>query len=608
MQVSGSDQYASLRAYLNQDYVGCCKLADQDLLQARDPAHRAELLFRKSWSLVKTRRYREAIASYYSLLHAADLQDHCPYFKVYYNLSIAYYYLHMWESSHQALQRATEYGTTDPYGNAYVLFQLFDLNKRLGKNRYEELFQQGVDYFHQVEDPLQRNRLLRMMLYCSNSYTVEVLPPVELIRLFEFGLDQELDQQFQLSVARHYLAVGDFPGYRELISSIKPVDEVQQAILELHQLHYRVLTEPDTVTEAELNVYARLEYQEVTTYFRYLQLLLRPEKPLSVNYLPSHFNMIGASAAMMLLVEQIEKLRYIDENVLITGESGTGKELVARALHYFSHRASHPFVPVNIAGIPETLFEAELFGSRRGAYTGASQDRSGLIQQADGGTLFLDEIGELPLTIQPKLLRFLETHQYREVGGSQSRRASLRILFATHQDLAARVKEGSFRSDLYYRLNTLLIRIPPLRDRLDDIDFLIEHSLDQLRLKYDRSWEITTAARQLLREYHYPGNVRELKNILTQICLTANGNQADRAELLPLLQREESHRSELFTELSLREQLRRYEQHLIQKSVRDEGGDYDSAARRLGISTRSLYRKLQQPDSPSSQTENENRG
>ncbi len=594
MLINYADLYPSLQACQNEDYAGCCRLAAEDLKQATDPHHRTEILFRKSWSLVKVRRFREAIASYYSLLHAVDLQQHCPYFKVYYNLSIAYYYLHMWESSHQALQKATEWGSDDPYANAYALFQLFDLNKRLGKNHYAELFQQGVEHFRQVTDPLQRNRLLRMMLYCRNSWQVEIIPVAEMIDLFEYGLDRTLDELFKLTIARYYLAVADFDSFHRTLESVAPVDAMQQSLMELHLFHYRVLTDPGSITEKEQNAFARLEWQELTTYFRYIQGLLRPERTAAIDYLPSHFNMIGASRAMMLLVEQIEKLRLLDENVLITGESGTGKELVARALHYFSNRASQPFVPVNIAGIPESLFEAELFGSRRGAYTGASQDRAGLIRQADRGTLFLDEIGELPLSIQPKLLRFLETSQYREVGGGKARIASLRMLFATHQDLSARVREGAFRRDLYYRINTLMLRVPPLRERLDDVEFMIEHHLEQLRLKYDTRWEISPGARQLLREYHYPGNVRELKNILTQTCLTGRGQRIGREDVQPLLQSEEAQFAEISAASSLREQVKRYEQHLILKSVREEDGNYESAAKRLGISTRSLYRKLQE--------------
>jgi DNA-binding NtrC family response regulator len=601
------DRFPSLKAFHTGDYAGCSELANADLQLAENPEDRAEILFRKSWSLTKTRRYREAVTSYYSLLHDIDLRDYYPYFKAYYNLSVTYYYLRMLESSHQALQKAIEYGTDDPYSNAYAMFQLFDLNKRLGKNSFEKLFQEGVDYFQQVEDPLQRNRLLRMMLYCRNSWNIETVPAAHLISSFEYGLDEEIDQKFRLSVARYYLGTGDFKSYHKTIERVRPFDQLQQSLLELHQLHYRVLTEPDSVTDTDLNYFTDLEWWEITIYFNYIKQLARPDKSHPGESLPSHFNIIGAAEATMLMVEQIEKLRHVEENVLITGESGTGKELVARALHYFCKRANHSFVPVNVAGIPETLFEAELFGSRRGAFTGASQNREGLIHQAERGTLFLDEIGELPLSIQPKLLRFLETHQYREVGGTGTRQANLRIIFATHQDLATCVNQGTFRRDLYYRVNTLMIEVPPLRDRRDDIGFLIEYFLGELRVKHDRHWEITSAVRQLLQEYHFPGNVRELRNILTQICLTATGNIGDREQLLPLLRLEESSFTDEVTELGLREQLRRYEYHLVQKSVREEGGDYDSAARRLGISTRSLYRKLHNPDMSAARGQKEKR-
>jgi len=223
---------------------------------------------------------------------------------------------------------------------------------------------------------------------------------------------------------------------------------------------------------------------------------------------------IGKSSRMRELFVMIQKVAGSLSSVLIRGESGTGKELAARAIHTSSARRGKPFVAVNCGAIPETLIESELFGHKKGAFTGAIADRPGLFEQADGGTLFLDEIGELPLLLQTKLLRVLQEREFRRVGDSVIRKADVRVLTASNRDLQEQVASGSFREDLYYRINVVQIIMPPLRDRIEDIPLLVEHFFQKYCDRDHAGETITPAALKLLMNYPFPGNIRELENIV----------------------------------------------------------------------------------------------
>jgi len=223
---------------------------------------------------------------------------------------------------------------------------------------------------------------------------------------------------------------------------------------------------------------------------------------------------IGKSSRMRELFVMIQKVAGSLSSVLIMGESGTGKELAARAIHTSSSRRSKPFVAVNCGAIPETLIESELFGHKKGAFTGAVADRPGLFEQADGGTLFLDEIGELPLLLQTKLLRVLQEREFRRVGDAVIRKTDVRVLTASNRDLQEQVSAGSFREDLYYRINVVQIIMPPLRDRIDDIPALVEHFFNKYCDQGHTGETITPAALKLLMNYAFPGNIRELENIV----------------------------------------------------------------------------------------------
>ncbi|GEN27732.1 transcriptional regulator [Halovibrio variabilis] len=239
----------------------------------------------------------------------------------------------------------------------------------------------------------------------------------------------------------------------------------------------------------------------------------------------SRQTMIGNCTAMQQVYTRLRKTAPADVTVLVLGESGTGKELVARAIHQQSKRANAPLICVNCAAIPETLIESELFGHEKGAFTGASAARTGLVEAADGGTLFLDEIGELPLDAQARLLRVLQEGEIRKIGSVETRHVNVRLIAATHRDLRALSKTGEFRLDLYYRLNVMQIELPPLREREDDVLEIADILLDKACKRHERpGLRLSRAARQELRDYPWPGNVRELENALERGVILAEGH------------------------------------------------------------------------------------
>jgi DNA-binding NtrC family response regulator len=301
--------------------------------------------------------------------------------------------------------------------------------------------------------------------------------------------------------------------------------------------------------------------------------------------------LVGRSAAMQQVFRRVEKLAGTEATVLLTGESGTGKELAARALHRLSRRSRGPFVALNCAAVPETLAEAEFFGAERGAYTGADRTRPGKLEAANGGTLFLDEIGELPLSLQPKLLRALQERRFSRLGGTAELEADARVITATHRDLGAEVAAGRFREDLYYRLNVVAVEMPPLRARREDIPLLVEH----LRERFDRRHGTRTAlfppaVLRALVEHSWPGNVRELANAIERLVLLAEGGQARVEDLPPEVtgQARGGHRFQLppgglsFEEL---------ERDLLAQAVEMAAGNRARAARLLGLPYKAfLYR------------------
>lgn len=297
--------------------------------------------------------------------------------------------------------------------------------------------------------------------------------------------------------------------------------------------------------------------------------------------------LIAASPVMGPILTLIERVGPSEANVLITGEHGTGKEVVAQTLHSISARAHKPMVTVNAGGLSEGVFESELFGHVRGAFTDAKSDRVGRFELAEGGTLFLDEIANMPLNLQAKLLRVLELGEYERVGSSKTRKADVRILSATNADLNEELRAGRFRQDLLYRLNTIEIHLPPLRDRGSDILLLAEHFLRQHAARYrKRLTGFDSAAREMIRTHRWPGNVRELDHVVERGVLMAEGELVRSGHLWLKAEHATDTRLE---DLSLEE----VESFLIRKALDRHGGNVSRAADALGLSRSALYRRLQ---------------
>jgi DNA-binding NtrC family response regulator len=307
----------------------------------------------------------------------------------------------------------------------------------------------------------------------------------------------------------------------------------------------------------------------------------------------SFHQILGKSRPMQEVFELIRRVADSPSNLLITGESGTGKELVAKAIHYNSDRRDGPFIPVNCAAIPEQLLESELFGHMRGAFTDAKVDRRGLFEEAQKGTLFLDEISELPLMLQAKLLRAIQEREIRRVGSSKSISVDVRIIAATNLNLTDEVKAKHFREDLYYRLNVIEIRLPPLRDRRDDIPLLVESFLDKCAKASRKPLQgISESALALLIDYPWPGNVRELENVIERAVTLARGEKIMPDDLPPTVQGSRGDRKVLDDAAERTLPLQEVEWEYIKKILEKTGGNKYQAAQALGIDRKTLYRKL----------------
>jgi DNA-binding NtrC family response regulator len=298
--------------------------------------------------------------------------------------------------------------------------------------------------------------------------------------------------------------------------------------------------------------------------------------------------LIAESEAMQPVLELLRHVGPSDANVLITGENGTGKEVVARTLHALSARASKPMVAVNAGALAEGTFESELFGHVRGAYTDAKTDRVGRFELADGGTLFLDEIANVPANLQPKLLRVIETGEFERVGSSQTRRVDVRVLSATNANLKEEAASGRFRPDLFFRLNTVEIHLPPLRERPEDIAALAGHFLRRHAQRYRKPLRgFEPAALEVMSAYSWPGNVRELDHVVQRAVLLARSDEVKPLDLG--LQAGSGGGERRLEEMSLEE----VERLLIQKALRRFGGNVSQAAEALGLSRSALYRRMQ---------------
>ncbi|MGE5489596.1 MAG: sigma-54-dependent transcriptional regulator [bacterium] len=304
------------------------------------------------------------------------------------------------------------------------------------------------------------------------------------------------------------------------------------------------------------------------------------------------YRIIGESVPMKALRQQLRYMAGTNGRVLIYGESGTGKELVAHAIHAQSPRAQEPFVEVNCAAIPEDLIESEMFGHRKGSFTGAQEDKIGKFQKADGGTLFLDEVGDMSLKTQAKVLRALEEQRFEPVGALEFVQVDVRVIAATNKNLQEEIERGNFREDLFYRLNVIPFYVPPLRDRREDIRLLADYFLNDFTTRYGRKpKELTPEAYRMLEEYHWPGNVRELKNLMERIVIMNPQVRVD-ARHIPL------HRVRITPErapdrfATLQEVRENAEREYILRKLEETNGNVTRAAELLGLERSNLYRKM----------------
>ena len=346
------------------------------------------------------------------------------------------------------------------------------------------------------------------------------------------------------------------------------------------------LSKPFPLPELEKRCRSAWERGKLKKENRQLKAVIQRTQPRT--------EMVGSSPQMERVHRLIERAGPTDKAILIQGESGTGKELVARALQSSSLRSDKPFVTINCAALPEQLVESELFGHEKGAFTGATATTAGLFEVADGGTIFIDEIGEMPLGLQPKLLRVLEDGSLRRVGSHQERRVDVRLIAATNRDLSEMAAEGKFREDFYYRINVLTIELPPLRQRTGDVSLLIDHILGS-------EWTISPEARGVLETYNWPGNIRQLINVIERAMILAENNCVETDDLpREILEPTESTTSTVKRTVPTSQKLEDLERAHVIQVLRQNTGNKAKAARALGIHRRKLYRLLErfniQPD------------
>lgn len=350
-------------------------------------------------------------------------------------------------------------------------------------------------------------------------------------------------------------------------------------------------------------------YDYITKPFKEDQLLLALERVMEKRWLRGEVerlrrevegkyrfeNILGQSAAMAEVFELIKRVANGGANILISGESGTGKELIARAIHYNSLRRGKPFVAATCAAIPAELMESELFGHVKGAFTGALYDKKGLIEEAAGGTIFFDEVSEIPKHLQVKLLRFIQEKEVRRVGSTKTAKIDVRVLAATNKDLKQAIEEGTFRDDLYYRLNVINIKVPLLRERRDDIPILIDHFLNKYSAEAGRrKLGVSREALNLLYNYSWPGNVRELENVVERAAHLSKG-EAIMPEDLPFNIKEQTQAEDLAEKaIEMNLTLSDLEKLYIMKALKKAEGKVARAAEILGIDRSTLYRKLEQ--------------
>jgi DNA-binding NtrC family response regulator len=377
-----------------------------------------------------------------------------------------------------------------------------------------------------------------------------------------------------------------------LVILITAYASVDTAIEAMKMGAHGYVPKPFKIDELQMTIQRALEFQSARQENTYLRKELKNKYKFE--------NIIGSSRKMQDVYNLINKVADTDSTVLILGESGTGKELVARGLHFNSNRQHHPFVAINCSALPENLLESELFGHKKGAFTGAVADKRGLFEEANLGTIFLDEINSMATSLQTKLLRVLQEREVRRVGDNKSVPVNVRVVGATNQPLQPKIHDGSFREDLYYRLAVIPVEMPPLRDRLDDVPLLVNHFLQkQANLTGGKPKKIDPQAVELLGRYDYPGNVRELENAIERACALCENDMIMSHDLPPQIiehvneDAAKKSRAAMQVGKSLDEFIQEQEREYIEATLAKFKGSREKAAGVLGISMATLYRKLE---------------
>lgn len=360
-------------------------------------------------------------------------------------------------------------------------------------------------------------------------------------------------------------------------------NSVEAAVNSVREGAFDYITKPINLEELTHRIQMALNKRSLAAEIAELHLQLNEKHQLE--------NMIGASPAMRSLYEKIRLVADTRSTVLVTGESGTGKELVARSIHHLSPRKNSTFIPVNCAAIPESLVESELFGHERGAFTGANERKLGFFEAAGKGTLFIDELGELQLGMQAKLLRAIENRKILRVGSTQEHDVDVRLVAATNRDLAKQVEEGKFREDLYYRLKVVELKLPPLRERREDIPLLIRHFIDEISADAGRHvQDVTPEALEMLKGYSWPGNVRELRNTLEGIIVLSLREQIEASDLPPHISGHTESQALIEPGMTMAE----IEKEAIRRTLQHTNGHRSQTAGILDISVRTLQRKIKE--------------
>jgi DNA-binding NtrC family response regulator len=348
-------------------------------------------------------------------------------------------------------------------------------------------------------------------------------------------------------------------------------------------------------------------YDMVTKPFEPDELIFRVKNALRLNLLASENQnlreelegrfrfdrIIGTSEKLRAVLDKVEKLAVRDTSILITGESGTGKELIAQAVHYNSPRKEGRFVAINCGALPESVLESELFGYKKGAFTGATEDKEGLLKAADGGTLFLDEVGNLPMNVQKTLLRFLQEQEFRRIGDTYTTKVDVRLLSATNADLRDAVKAGTFREDLYYRLNVVNIHLPPLRERKPDIALLADHFIREQNERFGtRVKGLSPEALEVASDFSWPGNIRQLRNAIEGALAMESGEYITLPTLAQFIEIDETQPRERGSDEDYSSALSQFETSYLKELLRKAQGNVEEAARLAGMNMATIYRKL----------------